>query len=85
MRKKMKSVVAMVLSFALTGAVLAGCGESRQPRQDTQQSIPTNILEETQQNPAAEEAETAEKPTQTAVDFLKLDADGVLATNGINH
>ncbi|GFI02324.1 hypothetical protein IMSAG025_02059 [Muribaculaceae bacterium] len=35
MRKKMKSVVAMVLSFALTGAVLAGCGESRQPRQDT--------------------------------------------------
>jgi len=50
-------------------------------------------LEETQQNPAAEETETAEKPTQTAggcednfaVDFLKLDADGVLATNGINH
>lgn len=64
MRKKMKSVVVMVMSLALTGAVLTGCGESQQPPQETQQGIP----EEIQQEPDTEmtEAETTEKPAQTS-------------------
>ena len=60
MRKKMKKVAVMVLGFALTGAVLTGCGESRQPRQNTQQGIPTSISEETVQDSAVEKAETDE-------------------------
>ena len=68
MRKKMKNVAVMVLGFALTGAVLAGCGESQQSRQDTQQGIPTNISEETGQDSVSERAETdaVEKPAQTS-------------------
>lgn len=76
MKKKMKNVAVMVLGFALTGAVLAGCGESQQSRQDTQQGIPTNISEETGQDSVSERAETdavekaetdaAEKPAQTS-------------------
>ena len=54
----------MVMSLALTGAVLTGCGESQQPPQETQQGIP----EEIQQEPDTEmtEAETTEKPAQTS-------------------
>lgn len=76
MRKKMKNVAVMVLGFALTGAVLTGCGESQQSRQDTQQGIPTNISEETGQDSVSERAETdaaekaetdvEEKPAQTS-------------------
>ncbi len=76
MKKKMKNVAVMVLGFALTGAVLTGCGESQQSRQDTQQGIPTNISEETGQDSVSERAETdavekaetdaAEKPAQTS-------------------
>ena len=68
MKKKMKNVAVMVLGFALTGAVLAGCGESQQSRQDTQQGIPTNISEETGQDSVSERAETdaVEKPAQTS-------------------
>lgn len=70
MRKKLKSLVVMVLGLALTGAVLTGCGESRQPGQETQQGgIPTSISEETVQDSAAEKAEadeTTEKPVQTS-------------------
>ncbi len=58
MRKKMKSMVVMVLGFALTGSVLTGCGESRQPRQDTQQDIPMSISEETGED-------SVEKKTKT--------------------
>ncbi len=70
MRKKLKSLVVMVLGLALTGAVLTGCGESRQPGQETQQEgIPASISEETVQDSAAEKEEadeTAEKPVQTS-------------------
>lgn len=70
MRKKMRRVIVMVLGFALTGAVLTGCGESRQPGQETQQGIPVIIPEETQQETVTEASEdtaqTAEKPVQTA-------------------
>lgn len=76
MRKKMKNLAVMVLGFALTGAVLTGCGESQQSRQDTQQGIPTNISEETGQDSVSERAETdaaekaetdvVEKPAQTS-------------------
>ncbi len=70
MRKKMRRVIVMVLGFALTGAVLTGCGESRQPGQETQQGIPVSIPEETQQETVTEASEdtaqTAEKPVQTA-------------------
>ena len=68
MRKKMKNLAVMVLGFALTGAVLTGCGESQQSRQDAQQDIPANISEETGQDSVSEkaEADTTEKPAQTS-------------------
>lgn len=70
MRRKMKSVVVMVLSLALTGAVLTGCGESPQARQETQQGIPVSIPEETRQDAVTQredaEAETAEEPAKEA-------------------
>ncbi|MCI9097434.1 MAG: hypothetical protein HFI95_14810 [Lachnospiraceae bacterium] len=73
MRKKMKSMVVTVLSLALTGAVLTGCGESSQSRQEMQQDIPGSGTEETQQETSAEvageetaEVETAEQPAQAS-------------------
>lgn len=66
MKKKMKSAVVMVLSFVLAGAVLTGCGESRQSRQDTQQSITTSISEETEQDSIAEKVDETEKAAQTS-------------------
>lgn len=68
MRKKMKNVAVMVLGFALTGAVLTGCGEGQASHQETQQDIPANISEETGQDSVAEKAETdeAEKPAQSS-------------------
>lgn len=68
MKKKMKNVAVMVLGIALTGAVLTGCGESQQSRQDTEQDIPTNISEETERDSVSERTETdaAEKPAQTS-------------------
>lgn len=57
MKKKMKSVVVMVLGFVLAGAVLAGCGEKKQEQQDTQQSAPADISQETEQDSAPEKAE----------------------------
>lgn len=68
MRKKMKNVAVMVLGFALTGAVLTGCGESQQSRQDIQQGTLTNISEKTGQDSVSERAETdvAEKSAQAS-------------------
>lgn len=68
MRKRMKNVAVMVLGLALTGAVLTGCGESRQSRQDTQQDISTGISEETEQASIAEkiEADETEQAAQTS-------------------
>ena len=68
MRRKMKRVVVMILSLALAGAVLTGCGESPQSRPEVQQGIPETIPEETPRDVVTEredtEAETAEKPAQ---------------------
>ena len=68
MRKKMKNVAVMILGFVLTGAVLAGCGESRQSRQDAQQGTPANISEEPVQDSIEEKTETeeVEKAVQTS-------------------
>lgn len=60
MRKKMKNVAVMVLGFALTGAVLTGCSESQQSRQDTQKGIPA-ISEETGQDSVAETAQASKE------------------------
>lgn len=60
MRKKVKSVVVMVFGVALTGAILMGCGESQQSRQDTQQGIPVSVPEETGQDFVVEKTETEE-------------------------
>lgn len=72
MGKKMRRVVVMVLGFALTGAVLTGCGESRQPGQETQQGIPVSMPEETQQETVTEvaeaEAETVKEPIEVSED-----------------
>ncbi len=75
MRKKMKNVAVMVLGFALTGAVLTGCGESQQSRQDTQQGIPANISEETGQDSVVEKAETdtAEKAETDVAEKAETD------------
>lgn len=68
MNRKMKNMVVMVLGLVLTGAVLAGCGESGQPLEDTQQGIPTSISEETRQDAVTEveEEEVPERPAQAA-------------------
>lgn len=58
MRKKMNYVVVMALGFALTGAALAGCGESRQPRQDAREDGSRNVQQEIMRDSAADEAET---------------------------
>lgn len=58
MKKEMKSAVVMILSLALTGALLTGCGGSRQPRQDTQQESAPNVLPETAQDTVVDEVET---------------------------
>lgn len=70
MRKKMRHVIVMVLGFALTGAVLMGCGESHQLGQETQQGIPVSIPEETQQETVTEasEAETVKEPIEASED-----------------
>ena len=56
MRKK--SAVVMIMSLALTGAVLTGCGASRQPSQETKQEITSNMLQETQVDTVVDEVET---------------------------
>lgn len=58
MKKEMKSAVVMILSLALTGALLTGCGGSRQPRQDTQQESAQNVLPVTAQDTVVDEVET---------------------------
>lgn len=58
MRKKIRNAAVIVFCFALTGAVLTGCGESGKSRQDIQQDIPAAISEEKEQDPIAENAET---------------------------
>ena len=74
MRKKMKNAAVMVLGFALTGAVLAGCGESPQSREETQQTVPISISEEPGQDSAAEKTE-AEKTETEKTETEKTEAE----------
>ncbi len=71
MRKRMKSTVVMVMGFVLIGAILAGCGESRQSGQDTQQEFPESVPEETEHDSTAEKSETneAEKIMQESEEY----------------
>lgn len=55
MRNKMKSVAAMVMSLVLTGAVLAGCGESQQ---ETKSDNAQNIIQETKPDNAEVKTES---------------------------
>ncbi len=57
---KKKSVVAMILSLALTGAVLTGCGENSQSQQETQQGT----RQETQQGTQQETRQGTRQETQ---------------------
>lgn len=57
---KKKSVVALILSFALTGAVLTGCGESPELQQGTQQEA----QQETQQGNRQENQQGSQQETQ---------------------
>ncbi len=73
---KMKRIMVTILSFALVGAVVAGCGESQQARQDTQQDVPQSISQETQQDTIEDktgeetvEKETAEETVQTIAGY----------------
>jgi len=61
---KKEKAIAMVLTFALAGAVLTGCGESQPPLQDAQQRISISIPEESSPDSAAEKTgtEAAAKP-----------------------
>lgn len=58
MKKEMKRAVVMILSFALTGAVLMGCSESQQSNPDTQQDSSQSVSQETQQDTVVDEVET---------------------------
>ena len=70
MRKKIKSVAVIALSFALTGTVLAGCGETQQfqqntqketqqdTKQDTKDDVTQSISQETQQDTTEKKEET---------------------------
>ena len=60
MRKKMKNVIVMVLSFALAGAVLTGCGQNRQAGQNTQQDTTADTSQENGQVSTDEKMETGE-------------------------
>ena len=73
---KMKRIMITILSFALMGAVVAGCGENRQSRQDTQQDVPQSISQVTQQDTIEDktgeetvEKETAEETVQTIAGY----------------
>lgn len=50
MRKKGKSIAVIILSSALTGSILTGCGESQKSLQDTQQGTSTYAVEEAGQD-----------------------------------
>lgn len=61
---KRKNAVVIVMSFVLTGAVLAGCGKSRQSGQDIPMSIPQESRQESaQENEKASAAEKSEPET----------------------
>lgn len=61
---KRKNAVVIVMSFVLIGAVLAGCGKSRQSGQDIPMSIPQEGRQEsTQENEKASAAEKSEPET----------------------
>ncbi len=61
MRKKMKSAAIIILSLALAGAVLTGCGDGRQSGQDTQQSTPADISKESEPDSLADSEKAVEK------------------------
>lgn len=69
MIKVINKVPVLVLSLALTGAVLTGCGESRQSRQETQTDNTQNTTQETQ----TDNAQNTKKVTQqdTAADEVQ--------------
>lgn len=50
MKKRMKSTATMVLAFVLTGAVLAGCGESPDSQRDDFQGISLESQQESGEN-----------------------------------
>lgn len=65
MKKRIKSAVVIIFSFALTGAILTGCGKSQSPSQDTQQSTSQNVMQETPQNTTMDKTETKKTETET--------------------
>lgn len=83
MRKKIRNAAVMVFCFALTGAVLTGCGESGQSRQDVPQDIPMSISEETMQDSAPEKVEpkTTGKAEQPETDGEEIQASHVYEDN----
>lgn len=71
MRKTIKGTVAKVFSVVLTGAILTGCGESNQSRQDIQKDSSPSVVQEAQKDMNLDEAgtEAAGKNNQTAVTY----------------
>lgn len=65
MKKRIKSAVVIIFSFALTGAILTGCSKSQSPSQDTQQSTSQNVMQETPQNTTMDKTETKKTETET--------------------
>lgn len=80
---KRKNAVVIVMSFVLIGAVLAGCGKSRQSGQDIPMSIPQESTQENEKASAAEKSEpetmvesepkTAEKSESETVENFEPD------------
>ena len=60
MKMKKKSIVVMVLSFVLTGALLAGCGE-KQSEQEPQQDTSAGVTQEIEEVVEETEAEVTEE------------------------
>lgn len=79
MRKNMKSAAAMVLTLALTGALLTGCGESQQSQPDTQMS--TQVVETVTMEQIEASAERYEDnfavDSEAAKEFAKKVKDAV--------
>lgn len=74
MKKKLSHVIAVILSFALAGAVLTGCGEGRQSGQEAQQNSSESIRQEAQQG----SSQSAPRETRTAAvtDEAKTETSG---------
>lgn len=83
MRKKIKSVAVIVLSFVLTGTVLAGCGENQQSQQNTQKETQQDTQQNIQQDTQKDVAESISQETQQDTTEKKEETEAIDKTEPI--